>query len=67
MKSLLLASLALALLGIVAAFIVVALVSPDPKESYMLLAALGFVANAFGAQRRQQVLIGVGAGIASAH
>lgn len=36
-------------LGIVATFIVLALFSPDPKESYMLLAALGFVANAFGA------------------
>lgn len=39
----------LAQLGIVVTFIVVAILSPDPSESYMLLAALGFVANAFGA------------------
>ncbi|MBL6690586.1 MAG: MFS transporter [Pseudomonadales bacterium] len=39
----------LAQLGIVATFIVLALLSPDPNESYMLLATLGFVANAFGA------------------
>ncbi len=39
----------LAQLGIVVTFLVLAVLSPDPNESYMLLAALGFVANGFGA------------------
>lgn len=39
----------LAQFGIVLTFIVVAILSPDPKESITLLAILGFTANAFGA------------------
>ena len=36
-------------LGIILTFLVVAVLSPDPDESYRLLAFLGFVANGFGA------------------
>ncbi len=35
--------------GIVFSFVVMALVSPDPNDSYYMLAALGFMANFFGA------------------
>lgn len=39
----------LAQMGIISSFLLIALLSPDPKESYYLLAALGFLANFFGA------------------
>ncbi|MBT6892539.1 MAG: MFS transporter, partial [Gammaproteobacteria bacterium] len=39
----------LAQIGIIGSFLVIAVLSPDPKESYSLLAALGFMANSFGA------------------
>ncbi len=39
----------LAQMGIIAALMLIAVVAPDPKSSYMLLAALGFCANFFGA------------------
>ena len=39
----------LAQVGIIGSFLLIALLSPDPKESYYLLAALGFLANFFGA------------------
>jgi|TARA_B110000483_G_scaffold157313_1_gene186715 PAT family beta-lactamase induction signal transducer AmpG len=39
----------LAQMGIIGSFLLIAFLSPDPKESYYLLAALGFLANFFGA------------------
>ncbi len=39
----------MAQMGIIGSFLLIALLSPDPKESYYLLAALGFMANFFGA------------------
>ncbi len=36
-------------IGIVLALLLIAVVAPDPESSYMLLAGLGFCANAFGA------------------
>jgi len=39
----------LAQMGIISSFLLIAFLSPDPKESYYLLAALGFLANFFGA------------------
>lgn len=39
----------LAQLGIIVSFLLIAILSPNPKESYYLLAALGFMANFFGA------------------
>jgi len=36
-------------IGIVLALLLIAVVDPDPESSYMLLAGLGFCANAFGA------------------
>jgi PAT family beta-lactamase induction signal transducer AmpG len=39
----------LAQMGLIGSFLLIALLSPDPKESYYLLAALGFLANFFGA------------------
>ena len=39
----------LAQMGIIGSFLLIAILSPDPKESYSLLAALGFLANSFGA------------------
>lgn len=42
-------SILLAQLGIIASFLLIAILSPNPKESYYLLAALGFMANFFGA------------------
>lgn len=35
--------------GLVVSFILLAILSPDPNESYYLLAALGFLSNSFGA------------------
>ena len=39
----------LAQMGIIGSFLLIAVLSPDPKESYCLLAALGFLENFFGA------------------
>lgn len=39
----------LAQMGIIGSFLLIAILSPDPKESYYLLASLGFLANFFGA------------------
>ncbi len=39
----------LAQLGIIGSFLLIALLSPNPKDSYYLLASLGFLANFFGA------------------
>jgi MFS transporter, PAT family, beta-lactamase induction signal transducer AmpG len=36
-------------LGIVLSLLLIAVIAPDPKSGFMLLAALGFVANTFGA------------------
>ena len=47
----------LAQMGIISSFLLIALLSPDPKESYYLLAALGFLAN-FLVQLRMSRLTG---------
>lgn len=41
----------LAQTGIISSFVIIAVLSPDPKDSYYLLAALGFMANFFGAMQ----------------
>jgi len=50
-------SILLAQMGIIGSFLVIALLSPHPKENYYLLAALGFLAT-FLVHLRMSLLTG---------